>query len=68
MENNNRFFMGYFKWYWDQYGVFKAFKDFFGRQFIVKCVNTFFNSIGGGIGAFFFKRFFLAGTELGKYV
>ena len=60
--------MGYFKWYWGEYGFFKAFGAFFGRKILNGCIYSFFNSIGAAIGAFFFKRLFLVGSELGKFV
>ena len=27
---DEKYYMGYFKWYWDKYGMWIAFKKFFG--------------------------------------
>lgn len=67
-EEDNRFFMGYFKWYWGKYGFFTSIKAFFGKRLFHGIIFSFFNSIGAAIGAFFFKRLVLSKTDLAPYV
>jgi len=66
-EEDKLYFFGYFSWYWGKHGFWKATKDFFGMQIFNGVVFSFFNSIGAGIGAFFFKKWFLKGTVFGTY-
>ena len=66
-EENQLYFMGYFKWYWGKHGFFSALKAFFGRRLFNGVVYSIFNSIGLAIGAFMFKRLVLARFGLLQY-
>ena len=68
IDENNRYFLGYYKWYWGHYGFFKSIKDFFGKRILYGCIYSIFNSIGAAIGAFFFKRLVLMETGLKPYL
>ena len=64
IEDDQLYFMGYFKWYWGKHGLLSALKNFFGKRLFNGLIYSVFNSIGLAIGAFFFKRLVLARYDL----
>ena len=60
LHDNEFYFLGYFKWYWEKHGFFRAIKAFFWERFRNNLIYGVFHSMGLAIGAFFFKRLILA--------
>ena len=56
---NDRYYMGYFKWHWGKNGFWRSLWAFCGEQFRSGTWWAFFNNIGLAFGAFFARQFFL---------
>lgn len=63
---NEKYYMGYFKWYWGEYGIWTALKNFFGAKVQHTLTYNFFYNFGLAIGGFFFRRFLLNNVEVLK--
>ena len=57
--DNDRYFMGYFKWHCGRNGFFFTFWRFFGFRLRKDLWWTFFNSIGLAFGSFLARTFFV---------
>ena len=56
---NDRYYMGYFKWHWGKNGFWTSVWAFFGFKLRSDIWWAFFNNIGLAFGAFFARQFFL---------
>ena len=56
---NDRWYMGYFKWHWTKNGFWRTICAFYGQTFRNDIWWAFFNNIGLAFGAYFARVFFM---------
>ena len=57
-KENDRYFMGYFKWHWGRNGFWSTLWAFYGFKLRQDLWWTFFNSVGLAFGSFLARTFF----------